>query len=134
MMVEFTKTTLGDCISTIIDYRGKTPKKLGGDWANEGYRAFSAKNIKTGQIVNPESIRYIDENLYKSWMKDEIKRGDIIITSGLEDNIPHGLVVGTVETIDEADEAIFKTATINLPVNFDKIFIVSVLIGQQYDN
>jgi len=81
MMVEFTKTTLGDCISTIIDYRGKTPKKLGGDWANEGYRAFSAKNIKTGQIVNPESIRYIDENLYKSWMKDEIKRGDIIITS-----------------------------------------------------
>jgi len=81
MMVEFTKTTLGDCISTIIDYRGKTPKKLGGDWANEGYRAFSAKNIKTGQIVNPESIRYIDENLYKSWMKEEIKRGDIIITS-----------------------------------------------------
>lgn len=65
---------------------------------------------------------------------EEINVGDIIITSGLEDNIPYGLVVGTVETIDEADEAIFKTATINLPVNFDKIFMVSILTSQQYDD
>lgn len=72
---------LGDICKNIIDYRGKTPAKLGADWAKSGYRVLSAKNIKTGNIVQTNSIRYVDENLYKKWMKDEIERGDIIITS-----------------------------------------------------
>ncbi len=72
---------LGDVVELLIDYRGKTPKKLGGDWSTEGYRALSAKNIKTGAIVQEESIRFVDESLYKKWMKDEIRRGDIIVTS-----------------------------------------------------
>jgi len=65
----------------VIDYRGKTPKKLGGDWCESGYPALSAKNIKTGTLVQEESIRFVDESLYKRWMKDEIERGDILITS-----------------------------------------------------
>ena len=72
---------LGDVVSLVIDYRGKTPKKLGGDWSSSGYRALSAKNIKTGKIVQEESIRFVDEKLYKIWMKDEVERGDILITS-----------------------------------------------------
>lgn len=44
--------TVADIVSTVIDYRGKTPKKLGGDWSDSGYRALSAKNIKTGKIVS----------------------------------------------------------------------------------
>lgn len=72
---------LCDVISAVIDYRGKTPFKLGGDWSNSGYRALSAKNIKTGRIVQEETIRFVDEELYKKWMKEEISRGDIIITS-----------------------------------------------------
>ena len=43
---------LQEFISLIIDYRGKTPLKLGLKWSNSGYRALSAKNIKTGRIVN----------------------------------------------------------------------------------
>ena len=72
---------LGDIISLVIDYRGKTPKKLGSNWSTNGYRALSAKNIKTGQIVQLESIHFADQDLYKRWMKDEICRGDILITS-----------------------------------------------------
>ena len=73
--------TLGEITELVIDYRGKTPKKLGGDWCERGYRALSAKNIKTGRIVQTDTIRYIDEELYRKWMKDEVQRGDIIITS-----------------------------------------------------
>lgn len=65
----------------IIDYRGKTPKKLGGDWSEKGIPAISAKNIKKNSIVNFESIRYVDDDLYSKWMKEEIKKGDILITS-----------------------------------------------------
>ena len=78
---EINHTTLSEAIELVIDYRGKTPKKLGGDWSTSGYRALSAKNIKTGSIVQPETIRYVDEDLYKKWMKDEVQRGDILITS-----------------------------------------------------
>ena len=46
MSVEFTKNPLSECIELIIDYRGKTPKKLGGDWAEEGYRALSANMLR----------------------------------------------------------------------------------------
>lgn len=80
-MSNWQKVRLGDVCDTIIDYRGKTPLKLGADWSTSGYRALSARNIKTGEIVQEHTIRYVDEDLYKKWMKDEISRGDIIITS-----------------------------------------------------
>lgn len=73
--------TLFDVTEKIIDYRGKTPLKLGGDWTLKGYRAISAKNIKSGRIVEEKSIRYLDEPLYKKWMKDEIQKYDVLITS-----------------------------------------------------
>ena len=81
MTSEWNHFALGEITELVIDYRGKTPKKLGGDWCKQGYRALSAKNIKTGRIVQAETIRYIDESLYRKWMKDEIQRGDILITS-----------------------------------------------------
>lgn len=80
-MTEWNNATLADVVELVIDYRGKTPKKLGSDWCNDGYRALSAKNIKTGQIVQEDAIRYVDEELYCKWMKEEIKRGDILVTS-----------------------------------------------------
>lgn len=80
-MAEWTEYTVADVILTVIDYRGKTPRKLGGDWSESGYRALSAKNIKTGKIVQEDSIRYVSEKMYRCWMKEEIQKGDILITS-----------------------------------------------------
>ena len=80
-MSEWKKVRLGDVVSLVIDHRGKTPKKLGGDWAESGYRALSAKTVKTRQIVNEDSIRFVGETMYREWMKDEIQRGDILVTS-----------------------------------------------------
>jgi type I restriction enzyme S subunit len=73
--------TLDTHTSMIIDHRGKTPKKLGSDWVEEGYPAISAKNIKSKKIVRPDTIRFIDESTYKKWMKEPLVKGDIIMTS-----------------------------------------------------
>ena len=81
LSLEFSTIALNDIVSLVIDYRGKTPKKLGSDWSENGIRALSAKNIKTGQIIREDAIRYVDMELYNKWMKDEIKRNDILITS-----------------------------------------------------
>ena len=81
MTSDWKELALGDITELVIDYRGKTPKKLGGDWSETGYKALSAKNIKTGRIVQPDTIRYVDEEMYRKWMKEEVQRGDILITS-----------------------------------------------------
>lgn len=81
MKSEWKQCQLGDIVSLTIDRRGLTPKKLGGDWADSGYRALSAKNIKTGKIVQPDTIRFVNAEMYNRWMPVEIERGDIIITS-----------------------------------------------------
>ena len=80
MTSDWKELALGDITELVIDYRGKTPKKLGGDWSETGYKALSAKNIKTGRIVQPDTIRYVDEEMYRKWMKEEVQRGDISVS------------------------------------------------------
>jgi type I restriction enzyme, S subunit len=72
---------LDKCLSRVIDYRGKTPKKLGCEWSKTGYRAISANNVKSDGLVKLDSINYVDEALYEKWMKEEILKGDLLLTS-----------------------------------------------------
>ncbi len=80
--MEFKKIILENCVNDIIDYRGKTPKKLKGEWNENGaFRAVSAKNIKNMQLVNLDSLKKVDYELYKKWMKKEVSKNDILLTS-----------------------------------------------------
>lgn len=72
---------LKNLVEKIIDYRGKTPKKLGMDWAATGIPALSAKIIKAGKIVRRDAMNYGSEELYRTWMKDELRKDDILLTS-----------------------------------------------------
>lgn len=81
MRSNWRQISLNEITELVIDHRGRTPKKLGGCWSDSGYRTLSAKNVKNGQIVQSDTIRFVDEDLYRKWMKEEIKRGDILITS-----------------------------------------------------
>ena len=72
---------LNDVIVDIIDYRGKTPKKLGSNWSESGIIALSAMNVKQGQLVNLEKAKFVSEELYRKWMKVEVTKGDILMTS-----------------------------------------------------
>ena len=68
-------------LELVIDYRGKTPKKLGGNFSDSGYPVLSAKHVKTDVLVNVDDIRFIDGSMYQKWMKEEVQSGDIILTS-----------------------------------------------------
>ncbi|WP_100073920.1 restriction endonuclease subunit S [Chryseobacterium camelliae] len=74
---------LNDCVSLIIDYRGKTPKKLDADWStnNDDIIAISAKHIKKGKLVNLSEANRVNDSLYNKWMKEELSEGDILMTS-----------------------------------------------------
>ena len=73
--------TIEGATSLIIDHRGKTPKKLGSDWSEKGIPAVSAKNVKGGRLVRPDTFNFVSEELYARWMKDELTHGDILMTS-----------------------------------------------------
>lgn len=125
----FKYTNLGAIIDIVIDYRGKTPLKLGGNWeesAINNYRAFSAKNIKTGKIVQLDEIRYVNYGLYKKWMKTEINRGDILITS----EAPFGQVY-----LWNSDEKIVlsqRLFAIRMKPIFDKFYCYYYLISAPF--
>lgn len=58
---------------------------------------------------------------------EEINIGDIIVTSGLEDLLPYGLLIGTVESVEKEAYEPFQRAIIVPPKSLEKIRIVSVL-------
>jgi type I restriction enzyme S subunit len=72
---------LENVVDEFIDYRGKTPKKLDGDWAESGIFALSALNVKQGRLVNLEKAKFVNEELYQRWMKSELRAGDVLMTS-----------------------------------------------------
>jgi type I restriction enzyme S subunit len=72
---------LGDIVAEIIDYRGRTPKKLGGEWSESGILALSAKNIKGGQLINLDKANWVSPQLFTKWMKCELQIQDILMTS-----------------------------------------------------
>ncbi len=80
-MSNLNETTLGECVELVIDHRGKTPAKLGGDWTDSGVRVISAANVHNGRIDNEDQIRCVSEEIYNKWMSDDICRNDCFIAS-----------------------------------------------------
>lgn len=76
-----TQIKLKDAIRLIIDNRGKTPKKLNGEFTDKGYKVISALNVHNGRIDNQEQIRCVNEELYFKWQQIPIERNDCFIAS-----------------------------------------------------
>ena len=74
---------LEGCIETILDHRGKTPKKLGGDWTDDedGIIALSAKIVKGGKLRNLSQANKVSQELFDKWMPEKLIDGDILMTS-----------------------------------------------------
>jgi type I restriction enzyme S subunit len=68
-------------VNDILDKRGVTPAKLGGDWQEEGVSALSALNVKTGKLIKVDECKKVSESLYQKWMKQELEINDILLTS-----------------------------------------------------
>lgn len=72
---------LGEIIEGVIDFRGKTPKKIGMEWGGGEIPALSANNVEMGRINFDKETYYGSEKLYKKWMnKGDVEKGDIIMT------------------------------------------------------
>lgn len=59
---------------------------------------------------------------------EEVKSKDLVITSGLEEYIPKGLLIAKVDHLTTQPNDVFQSALLNFLVDFNKINIISVLL------
>lgn len=88
---------LEELVEDIIDRRGVTPLKLGGDFTESGHRVISAKLLKAGRVdLQADEPRYVNAAVYAKWMKGPLLRGDVLMTS----EAPLGELAFVDETLD----------------------------------
>jgi rod shape-determining protein MreC len=66
-------------------------------------------------------MNYIPQN-------ETINTGDIAVTSGLEESIPRGLLIGTIEAVEKEAYQPFQKAIVKPMINLDKIRMVQVVL------
>jgi type I restriction enzyme S subunit len=81
MTSDWTEQELGDLLDVVIDHRGRTPKKLGGDFAAHGIPVISAKNVKNSRLSLDNNLRFIEPAMWDKWMPVKLRAGDVLLTS-----------------------------------------------------
>jgi len=78
---EWDAHVFGDTIEHVIDFRGRTPKKLGMDWGGGDILALSANNVQPGAIDISREAYFGGERLYRKWMTNgNVRKGDVLLT------------------------------------------------------
>ena len=65
-------------------------------------------------------MNYIPQN-------EKVAIGDMVITSGLETELPKGLVIGSIATVEKEAYQPFQQAVLNSLVDLEKISLVSII-------
>lgn len=127
---DWIKRPLLSNIEKIIDYRGRTPKKLGLNWSDTGYLALSALNVKNGYIDFKAAANYGDQELYERWMGDNhLHKGQVVFTTEAP--------MGNVAQIPNDNLYILSQRTIAFEVKRDLIredFLATLLRSQKIFN
>lgn len=117
-----TDTLLGVC-RQIMDYRGRTPRKLGMEWGGGDIPALSAGNVKRGFVDFEEECYFGSEDLYRRWMtQGDVAKDDILFTTEAP--------LGNVALVPDTRRYILSQRTVLLQVDPDRIsghFLFQVL-------
>ncbi|WP_269800525.1 restriction endonuclease subunit S [Macrococcoides caseolyticum] len=109
-----------------MDFRGKTPKKLGLNWSNQGYLALSALNVKNGYIDLSVEANYGDESLYSKWMgNNKLEKGQVLFTTEAP--------MGNIARVPDNKGYILSQRTISFVTKQSKLIdeFLYVLLGTQ---
>lgn len=76
--------------------------------------------LMTGSLGLGMNLDYIPQD-------EDLKKGDLIVTSDLEPLIPAGLIVGRVETVDYSQEELFKKASLSPLIDYNTLSLFGVI-------
>ncbi len=122
--------TINSMVRNIIDYRGRTPKKLGFEWGGGDIVALSAGNVKKGYIDFEENCYFASEELYKRWMTNgDVDKDDIVFTMEAP--------LGNVALVPDSRKYILSQRTILLQLKRDRYvpqFVFQVLMSSSFQS
>lgn len=106
------------------------------------FAPITSSQIKIASIIlDNENLQGIVEGSHGLSLKmnlipldKKINIGDMIITSGLEKNIPRGLLIGKVEEINTESNDLFQNITLKPAVNLSDLNIVIILLGKNLND
>jgi rod shape-determining protein MreC len=84
----------------------------------------NAPNRPTGTIHGQIGNGLIMDKIAQT---DTITPGDTIVTSGTGSEIPKGLIIGRVQTVDKKDNGVFQVAQVTSDITFNRLEIVYVV-------
>jgi type I restriction enzyme S subunit len=71
-----------EVLALTLDFRGRTPKKLGMEWGGGDIPALSANNVEMGRINFSKECYFGSGALYQKWMtRGDARIGDIVLTT-----------------------------------------------------
>jgi len=112
-----------ECVNKVIDFRGRTPKKLGMDWSENGILALSALNVKDGYIDKSIDAHFGDNSLYKKWMDgNTLHKNQVLFTTEAP--------AGKVAQIPDNNRYILSQRVIAFELNnkkYDETFFATLL-------
>lgn len=112
-------------VCDIVDYRGKTPKKV-----DNGIFLVTAKNIRKGYIDYTKSQEYISSADYSEVMRRGIPQiGDVLITTEAP--------CGNVAQVDRTDIALAQRVIKYRPKDSSKLdatYLKHILLGAEFQN
>lgn len=79
--------------------------------------------ILSGQGNRPMSLNYIRK-------EEDVRPGDMVVSSGLDGLFPRGLPLGTVSRVDRHSPGLFMTIEVKPQVVYDRLEEVMVVINQ----
>ncbi|EPG0367990.1 restriction endonuclease subunit S [Photobacterium damselae] len=117
-------------IKQIIDFRGRTPKKLGMEWGGGSIRALSANNVQMGKVNFQKECYLASDELYQKWMtKGDTEKGDVLFTMEAP--------LGNVALVPDNDKYILSQRVILLKNNRDRVssdFLFQQLRSDNFQN
>jgi type I restriction enzyme S subunit len=126
---DWTVNPIRSVLEIVMDYRGRTPKKLGMEWGGD-IRALSAGNVKMGRIDFNEESYFGSEKLFQKWMtQGHTRKDDVLITTEAP--------LGNVAVIPDNDKYILSQRVILLRADARQVyshFLYHLLSSDRFQN
>ncbi len=126
---DWEKMRFYDLLNEVLDFRGRTPKKLGMDWGGGEIISLSANNVKNGHLDLDAECNLGSEKLHKKWMgKVNLEPNDIVFT--MEAPLGNALLVPDSKKYILSQRVVaFKTKD-----EVSKKFLIQLIWTQNFQN
>ncbi|MEG4424927.1 MULTISPECIES: restriction endonuclease subunit S [unclassified Microcoleus] len=118
-----------DLLEDILDFRGRTPLKLGMKWGGGNIISLSANNVKNGYIDYDAECNLGSQALYEKWMgKVSVDKNDIVFT--MEAPLGNALLIpDTNKYILSQRVVVFKTKK-----KVNNFFLIQLIWSAQFQS